>query len=344
MGNYKQEETTIISLHSGKGGSGKTSITANLGAKLAAKGFKTLVVDMDLFTRGLTFFLSKGKTHFNQSMTVRKMLEIDSDNINNLNMDLFEVRENLFLISVSENSLEQLKITEFDEMFHKRLLEFRRLIRNIAFRGKFKYVFIDARSGTDFLSIAPALIADSYWIVTEEDRTSQRASKLLCDAIREQELSFNLGNKFRGFIINMVVTSLVKELRSFFETTVFNAPCISIIPLNRKVRKAFIEDKLIIESAPKNVFSYEINGIVNSLTNSEFDDLDHRIAVQTRKKFINTTFPPFFTAYVTTIAISLIMLFGRDLGELQWNILVIVVAAVLAISSSIAIAWGRQNE
>jgi septum site-determining protein MinD len=48
---------TVISIVSGKGGSGKSLLTAVLGRALAREGKKVLLVDMDIFVRGLTVLL-----------------------------------------------------------------------------------------------------------------------------------------------------------------------------------------------------------------------------------------------------------------------------------------------
>ena len=43
----------VIVVASGKGGVGKTMFTANMGAKLAQKGNKVVLIDMDLGLRSL---------------------------------------------------------------------------------------------------------------------------------------------------------------------------------------------------------------------------------------------------------------------------------------------------
>jgi cellulose biosynthesis protein BcsQ len=52
-----RSKTTIIPIASGKGGVGKSFLTANLGVVLAEMGHTTVVVDMDLGGSSLHFFL-----------------------------------------------------------------------------------------------------------------------------------------------------------------------------------------------------------------------------------------------------------------------------------------------
>ena len=47
----------VILVASGKGGTGKTAVTANLGALLAKKGAKVALIDMDMGMRNLDLYL-----------------------------------------------------------------------------------------------------------------------------------------------------------------------------------------------------------------------------------------------------------------------------------------------
>src|SRR5436305_13904802 len=52
------KKPTLISIVSGKGGTGKTLLTAVLGRALAREGLRILLVDLDIFVRGLTILLA----------------------------------------------------------------------------------------------------------------------------------------------------------------------------------------------------------------------------------------------------------------------------------------------
>ena len=56
-GNGKKGEGEIIVVTSGKGGVGKTTTTASIGAALAMKGKRTLVIDADIGLRNLDVIL-----------------------------------------------------------------------------------------------------------------------------------------------------------------------------------------------------------------------------------------------------------------------------------------------
>jgi len=242
----------IIAMVSGKGGVGKTSIVANLGLALARAGKKTLLVDMDFFTRGLTFFLSKGTTSFRAS--VREGL-----NPKTRSFKFFRVEENLSVVPPVRRSLDTIKSNEILGLMGDDLAGLKSLFRQLS--RLYSYVLVDCRSGADLLSIAPALVADSYWIVTEEDRTSQRTSAVLRESIDRFGLEHKARARFGGFIMNMTVSTRVDDLVDFFERTVFGEKCISVIPLDKNVRRAFIRDELAIDRFPQTPFSREMQAI-----------------------------------------------------------------------------------
>ena len=100
----------IVSVHSGKGGVGKTSLVANLGAALAKAGYTTLLVDMDFGTRGLTnFFIFQGIASQEPSANVWDLIspefaefsplplaEFDSTPL--LDQNTVSLREHLYLL------------------------------------------------------------------------------------------------------------------------------------------------------------------------------------------------------------------------------------------------------
>ena len=47
----------VILVSSGKGGTGKTMFSVNLGALLAEKGYKTILLDMDMGLRNMDLYL-----------------------------------------------------------------------------------------------------------------------------------------------------------------------------------------------------------------------------------------------------------------------------------------------
>lgn len=285
----------IIAMVSGKGGVGKTSIVANLGSALARAGGEILLVDMDFFTRGLTFFLSKGTTTFDTS--VREALE---GLPYRYSPDYFQVEENLSLLPPVKRSLESVKSSEILDLMGEDLAKLNSLFSRVS--RAYDYVLVDCRSGADFLSVGPALAADQYWIVTEEDRTSQRTSAVLRESVDRFGLDRGVTCTFGGFIMNMTVATQVRDLVGFFERTVFGEKCISVIPLDKNVRRAFIQDVLVIDRFPQAPFSREMRAIAAWLLKESVPSPIERASRRARIGLIREVIAPM--AATLTLAVS----------------------------------------
>ena len=249
----------IITFVSGKGGSGKTVLIANLGAYVAKSGYKVLLVDWDFFTRGLSYYILEGMEEIEN--TAGLMESFENDDIFNLRPH--NVRKNLDIIVPSKNTK---RIFTFEDILknltHEEIiLNWDKLsseLRNFSY----DFVFIDTHSGTEFLSLAPTFFSDNYVIVCEEDRTSWRVSTLVKDTISKYSYEIQRNEpQFGGFILNQTIGTPKGEIIRFLEKEILLGKCISTIHLNYKVRKAFAEDKLVIESYPNSSFTRNIRSV-----------------------------------------------------------------------------------
>ncbi len=282
----------VISFLSGKGGTGKTSIVSNLGIQLALKGNKVLLIDMDFFTRGLTFYVTKGQTSFESSVM---------DILRGKKGEPIKIKENLYLLPSVAQSLDLSTSTQIENIFKSQKKRFSEEILRL--KTEFDFILLDQRSGIDPLTISSALYSDKYIIVTEEDRTSQRASYLLMKALAEHALSLEeiRGGKFLGFIINMYTTAFGKDLIRFLETSVFEGKCLAAIPHFATVRKTFVRDEFMIEKYPRHGFSLEISALLDALSGQDVIPPSKR--VKNRKG--NELFLPMLTAGATVYAFAI---------------------------------------
>ena len=269
----------IISIHSAKGGTGKTSITSNLALYCADTQQKILVVDFDFFTQGLTLFLSKGHVDFSQNITTDDLLK--RINVNNLSASkkLFSLREGFYLLPTASDVLQEpdKHLAEYSLLNKKSvdsIIEMAHTLRNnleeIIGKYDIDYVLIDARSGVDYWCKLPTLVSNIFWLVCEEDWTSQRASRIFIEEVNRFHKSIgrvDSKSRFDGFILNMTVNPLLLDLIRLFETSVFAVSCIGAIPLSRQVRRAFVKDEFVLERYPANVFSREIMAIGDTILN-----------------------------------------------------------------------------
>jgi len=263
----KNVRTRAFALLSGKGGTGKTSIAVSLGFVLAHCGFKTLLVDMDLFTHGMTFYAlgdypRKGLislmdmfTEKHESSIINPIIVPDSFTCGNLfilpsitKKDIFSSR---LCISSKYSNLRS---------FKNRLKE---IIYNVNLKYPFDYIIFDTRGGTDFTNISTAIVAEEYLIITEADKPSWEVGKILIDSIEDVEKKEKFSSQRIGFIINKnVLPSYYIEGYLIRE---WGTPHIGTIPLDENTIRYFQENSVAVSKNIRSPFSKSIVKIIKAL-------------------------------------------------------------------------------
>ncbi len=146
----------IWSIGGGKGGTGKSFLTGNLGILLAQQGFKTLLIDIDLGAANLHTIV--GLLHPEKSI---------SDFVNKRVASLEETIvstpiPNLFLISGAMNNLDVANLAHEQKM---------KLLRNIT-KLPYDYILMDLDAGTSFNTIDYFMISNSGIFLTTPEPTS----------------------------------------------------------------------------------------------------------------------------------------------------------------------------
>jgi flagellar biosynthesis protein FlhG len=146
---------SIWPIGGGKGGSGKTFVTASLGMLLAREGFRTLLVDVDLGAANLHTLL--GVPHPERSL---------SDFINRRVVSLEEtvvpVTGNLFFISGAMSNLDVANLA-FEQK--------NRLLRHIL-KLPYEFILLDLGAGTAFNTIDFFMISNTCIFITTPEPTA----------------------------------------------------------------------------------------------------------------------------------------------------------------------------
>ena len=267
-----------IAVLSGKGGTGKSTISASLGYILARCGFKTLLVDLDLFTHGITFYaLAQCRKKIDFTLTdlflkTRKNMETmpQADHIPCIMVPNPFTDSNLFVLpSISPENPDNMELQydrEFDNISRFRV-KLKKIIEQAGNKYGFEYIIIDTRGGTDHTSTGAALTADTFIMVTEADKPSWEMGNFLMDAIDEMEIREKNDVRRAGFIINKNVLpskSIERYLRKKWRI-----PHIGTIPLDRSAIRYFQENKVPVAESAACPFSREIFKIVRKIFVSE---------------------------------------------------------------------------
>lgn len=148
-GNGKKSECEIIVVTSGKGGVGKTTATASLGAALAIKGKRVLVVDADIGLRNLDVILGL------ENRIVFNLVDV-AKNICKSNQAIIKSKKsnNLFLLPASQTDDKDV----VDEEEVKAVLD--------GLRREFNFILVDSPAGIEQGFKNACSGADSALIVT----------------------------------------------------------------------------------------------------------------------------------------------------------------------------------
>lgn len=178
----------IVLVASGKGGTGKTSVAANLGAALAKSGKLTVLVDMDIGLRNLDILLGL------ESGIVYDICDV-TDGVCALDDALIKYgeTENLyFLSSPQTKALAQLDAEIFEPVWER-------------LKERFDYCIIDAPAGIDGGFLYSLNRADTVLIVTIPEISSLR------DADRVISVVEDAGKNDIRLIINRIQPRLIES-------------------------------------------------------------------------------------------------------------------------------------
>lgn len=178
----------VILIASGKGGTGKTTVTANLGFLLGKRGYRTAVLDMDMGMRNLDLYLGL------ENRVVYNMMDVFTG-ICRIRRALIKDKryENLYLMSSCPGRNKQ-DITP---------LHMEVLCRKL--KKEFDYILIDCPAGMGDILDVVMTAADKAVLITEADIAAVRDADILSRYLLEN------GFDEVGFVVNKIRLDLMKK-------------------------------------------------------------------------------------------------------------------------------------
>lgn len=216
----------------GKGGSGKSFITANLGVLFAKQGKKVVLVDLDLGGSNLHTFLSLK----NPKLGLNDFL-----NKNYKNLDQVAVPTsvpNLSLISSSNCS------HEIGNLLHAQKLKIIRAINNLSY----DYILLDLGAGTIFNILDFFLISNKGLFIITPEPTSIENTFQFIKAVYLRKIKHVLKQK--------AFTSFVRRLQSKTKNTIIRSPMELVEMVAKHDSK---KGKLLQDELEKLEFKFIIN-------------------------------------------------------------------------------------
>jgi flagellar biosynthesis protein FlhG len=239
----------IISITSGKGGVGKTSISVNIAATLAKKGKKVLVIDADLGLSNVEIML--GVTPSN---TLRDVIKEGKS----LEEVIINGPFNIDFISGGNGFLELAELSDIDR--EEILIKIQKLDE------LYDIIIIDTGAGISKNVTAFLEISDEVLVVTTSEPTALTDAYSIIKVLHEAKLEQQM-----GLIINRVKNKneyqqasdiLINTAKKFLGETIRN---IGFVFEDPNVRKTIYKKTPFVIYYPDSKASDCIKGIINNL-------------------------------------------------------------------------------
>ena len=151
----------IVTFASGKGGVGKTAIALALANELSASGNRILILDFDLYNRGLLELSSSFAIDTDQTVTTKRFFE----NKNAPYWKILKLDEGIVTINVPAFGVEQLRQLE-SLTIQELQIRLSRFIEDAIVETKVNVVIIDCHGGRDVFSYVATAISHHVIIVS----------------------------------------------------------------------------------------------------------------------------------------------------------------------------------
>ncbi|MFB2827685.1 ParA family protein [Aeromonas veronii] len=226
----ENKDCKTIAVVSGKGGSGKTMLTATIAKILDESKYSVLLIDADFGTAGLTYYLglsevsniSVGLTNL---FSTKTKTALHHDKV----IEKLKSYKNIDFIGVGDHR--RYKLNGESDFFHEYFDDF---ITQIKSEARYDFIIVDCRGGVDDESLTVSSTADEIIIVAETDTTSFQATQYLVDTLYD----YGVSDKLSGFFVNKVFDDPSLLIRN--GAIGFKTRCLSSIPFDLDAIKSFL--------------------------------------------------------------------------------------------------------
>lgn len=232
-------------MSSGKGGTGKTTVTSNIGAALTQFGSDTIVLDANLTNPNLGFHLGiplypktlhdvlKGDAHITEAMYIH-------------NSGLRVVPAGLSIEDLVDTSPENLSDVLLDTV------------------GEPDFVLVDSAAGLGSESINAIEASDETLIVTNPNLPA------VTDALKTVNVAEESGTDILGVVLNRVKEH-DSELDVSEVESMIGHPVLMEVPEHDKVQEALSVKKPVVHHEPEHHVSERFKGVAAEISGVEYE-------------------------------------------------------------------------
>ncbi|MDO9508145.1 MAG: septum site-determining protein MinD [Thermovirgaceae bacterium] len=199
-------DTRIIVVTSGKGGVGKTTVTANLSARLATEGYSVVAIDADIGLRNLDVVMGlENRIVFNVVDVIEEACKLQQALVRDRRI------ENLFLLPAAQTRTKE----AVNSKQMKELCD--------SLRGKYDFVIIDSPAGIESGFRNAAAGADEALVVVTPDVSSVRDADRIIGLLESGE------KKSIALVVNRVRPAMIRSGKMLGVSDVSDILAVSIL-------------------------------------------------------------------------------------------------------------------
>ncbi len=234
----------VYTIASGKGGTGKTTTTLNLGTSLAMLGKKTIIIDADIGMANLGILLGLEKS----KITLHEVLSGEAE----VKEAIYDGPSGLKVVP-SGLSLKGFQKANPDKL---------KQVISVITDGM-DYVLIDAPAGISKDSVIPLAVADKVLLVVNPELSS------LADALKIKTLTELVGKTVDGAILNRTEQEQT-EINSSKVKELLGMDVIEMIPEDVNVRRAAAFKTPVVIRTPKSPASIAFKKLAAKIAGEKF--------------------------------------------------------------------------
>jgi septum site-determining protein MinD len=208
----------ILTIASGKGGVGKTTLTANLGIALSDLGFKVLLIDADIAMSNLSLLIGLE----NPPITLHDIL-LGSSSAQDA---IYDGPNGIKIIPSG------LSISNYQRVDAERLISVAKSLIS-----DFDYILIDAPAGIDKNVLSAISASTQVLLITEPTSPS------VADVFKVKIVCERLNQKVLGIVVNKV-SSTKGEISEKEIMKMLELPSYGTIPYSADIRESFLLKKI----------------------------------------------------------------------------------------------------
>ena len=234
----------VYTIASGKGGTGKTTTTINLGTSLAALGKKTTVLDADLGMANLGLLLGLEE----EPVTLHEVLSGDQ----RIKNAIYEGPEGLQVVPAG------LTLEGFQKADPEKLQDALSYIVSNT-----EYLLIDAPAGLSKDSVIPLAVADEVLLVVNPELSS------MADGLKTRVMTDKVGSNVGGIVLTRAGSG-GDDLDVSRVEDLLEAEVLVTVPEDAEVRRSASYKKPVVLHSPDSPASQAYKKLAAKLADEEF--------------------------------------------------------------------------